>query len=321
MRLEDLVALDDDASEAMLRTMADWPKPTVQQVRHAILDSRMIVPSEQGDEHRPFFTSLPEAFERAVKEGKLFDLGHLPNAVIKSEAKRGGELLAAGHIGHPYQSPYCLYHTWEGGGSLYLVDASDWHAMSKGRMKPNTFLVCEAQGLTVAGQGQLLLGDSAMIEISPDYAGWSGKLVKSAAHRALEVSGLPKPTERESICNLVDPVAAMLLLLATDGVAVDKIEMPFKLNRTRAKNGKPHIPPYWAVRAEHYVTALGQRGKPGLALGGHHASPRPHLRRGHIRHLQSGSTVWIKDALVMLKEGQEIDADLGRNFYQQRDRK
>lgn len=37
---------------------------------------------------------------------------------------------------------------------------------------------------------------------------------------------------------------------------------------------------------------------PGLSLGGSHATPRGHTRRGHPRKLKSGKVIWIKECLV-----------------------
>ena len=57
----------------------------------------------------------------------------------------------------------------------------------------------------------------------------------------------------------------------------------------------------------------GAAPKPATAKGGTHASPRPHDRRGHPRHLKSGRTVWVRDC--------KINALLphltrGRDFYE-----
>jgi hypothetical protein len=38
--------------------------------------------------------------------------------------------------------------------------------------------------------------------------------------------------------------------------------------------------------------------KQGDSLGGTHASPRLHLRRGHIRHCYTGQYVWVRPTTV-----------------------
>jgi hypothetical protein len=114
-----------------------------------------------------------------------------------------------------------------------------------------------------------------------------------------------------------------LLLLATDGVAVDRIPAPDKLNKHRTKAGKPAIPAHWHVHTGPYVTALTHRDQRHKnAQGGHHASPVPHLRRGHRRILSAyhgGQTIWVRDAVVNIKDGKELPAGMGRSFYQQKD--
>lgn len=47
----------------------------------------------------------------------------------------------------------------------------------------------------------------------------------------------------------------------------------------------------------------------GQAQGGTHASPREHLRRGHIRHLANGKSVWINAMVVNPGVGGKIEKD------------
>lgn len=44
---------------------------------------------------------------------------------------------------------------------------------------------------------------------------------------------------------------------------------------------------------------------PNYVAGGVHASPRPHLRRGHVRHFEDGSTTWVSPCFV---NGEPIEA-------------
>lgn len=51
---------------------------------------------------------------------------------------------------------------------------------------------------------------------------------------------------------------------------------------------------------EYHVLTIepNEERVPSQERGGHHASPRTHLRRGHIRHLSSGKKVWVNSCLV-----------------------
>lgn len=96
-----------------------------------------------------------------------------------------------------------------------------------------------------------------------------------------------------------DEVLAILSFAALSmcgNVSSEVIPAPQRLNRKREANGKP---PLFDTR----VLMVEERGYAGQA-GGHgggnsmHASPRAHLRRGHIRRLEPGRNVWVNAAVV-----------------------
>ena len=313
----DIVSLDKDLSEAMLRNIEGWDRPTFTQVRQRVLDREIIVPlMEDGEERdKEIFSALPEMYYQTVAAGRAFDLGHLPNEMIVREAKRAGVLLHGNHIDHPFSNAYVLYHTWEGGGSLLLVDPSDWHASTSGRLPPRTFAVAEIQPVTVLGRPLLMMADLGYVA-PQSSTGYTGIIIRSALSQLVEKVA----SNVETLAHLAAPVMAALLLLATDGVAVERIEASVKLNKARAKSRKPAIPPHWRVATADYITAITprQRQRDGEGGGGHHASPIPHLRRGHLRKLSEyhgGGERWIRDSLVNLKDP---DAPLARSFYAMR---
>lgn len=88
------------------------------------------------------------------------------------------------------------------------------------------------------------------------------------------------------------------LILNTKGVGQKTVEPDAKLNKARAKSGKPPIQPYVSVDAQAYVTALRETERMESGEGGTHASPRPHLRRAHLRHLRTGKIVPIMAMIV-----------------------
>lgn len=86
-------------------------------------------------------------------------------------------------------------------------------------------------------------------------------------------------------------------LSACANVSVQNLPAPAALNRKRAKTGKV---PMFDVR----VLMVADSGAylvedtDGVTRGGTHASPRAHLRRGHIRMLSSQRSVWVNAAVV-----------------------
>ena len=161
----------------------------------------------------------------------------------------------------------------------------------------------------------LLIGDTVWATVVRGRDGKAGYRAGQVIRSALNGSG----TDGAAVGNVMDPVMSCLLLLATDGVEVRTIEAPDKLNKHRLKAGKFAIPSHYAVRTEGYVTALtNRRSRRHGAEQGHHASPVPHLRRGHVRHLHEmhgGGTIFVKDAVINLKDP---DAPVARSFYQRR---
>jgi hypothetical protein len=69
----------------------------------------------------------------------------------------------------------------------------------------------------------------------------------------------------------------LTMILGTKGVSKQRVEPPAKPNAARIKAGKLPLPYVTYVRTDLYNRAAA----PGT---GTHASPRPHIRRAHIRH-------------------------------------
>ncbi len=93
-------------------------------------------------------------------------------------------------------------------------------------------------------------------------------------------------------------VLSLWMILNTKGVAQRKIEPPAKLNKAREKSGKLPIQPHISVDTQAYVTALRETERMEAEGPGHHASPKPHLRRAHLRHLRSGKIIPIMAMIV-----------------------
>ncbi|KVP39953.1 hypothetical protein [Burkholderia ubonensis] len=94
-----------------------------------------------------------------------------------------------------------------------------------------------------------------------------------------------------------------LAAINCSNVGTQDVPAPKLLNDRRKKKGRALFYPYKVLDLSP-STAPGERGEGG----GTHASPRTHLRRGHIRQLgeRSGYTVlWINATVVNAKTGAE----------------
>lgn len=76
-------------------------------------------------------------------------------------------------------------------------------------------------------------------------------------------------------------------------VATTDVSPAEKLNRKRIANGKQPFFTYKLLQLDDEPLPVRSEGR-----GGHHASPRRHLRRGHRRMLSSGRAIYVRSAMV-----------------------
>jgi hypothetical protein len=80
-------------------------------------------------------------------------------------------------------------------------------------------------------------------------------------------------------------------VLNCSNVTTAELAPSASLNKKRRVNGKV---PFFTYKVLQLTDERMARGPAG---GGHHASPRMHLRRGHVRRLEQ-KTVWVRPAMV-----------------------
>jgi hypothetical protein len=297
-----------------LSQFGEW-KASVQGVRDCALGMRIAAPdlsfvrNEEHARYRPTQDEvelIADMVATAANAGRLIDFGHLPNAVIMECGSRSGILFDAGALLQPFSDPWLFMHTWEGGGeerpsvAAYLVNPIDFPT---GRVE-----VVEFQPVTYATSRLLAIGDRGLL---------LGAATKEDAGKRYTCQILPsiwrllgsdlsdelnqhKTPEGAAAGNLFDPLLTVLTLLQVRGVPRETVRVDEKLQRARARSGKPRLPSYQRVDSTGYVTALLAKQSPHRRLsdGGTHASPRWHLRRGTVRSYPSGKKSVIMDTLV-----------------------
>lgn len=105
--------------------------------------------------------------------------------------------------------------------------------------------------------------------------------------------------------DFVNCLFALTVMMHAKGIEVSTEPAPEKLNAKRAKKGKPPIEDIRHVT----IRVDGKRYSITGHEIGHHASPRLHWRRGHIRHLPSGVITNVRPCLVGTAERGVVDHD------------
>ena len=314
-------------AEVDLRSMRPWD-PTVPQVRETILAKQIVGPD---------LTSLPMALPGAkefapsqrevelmnelsfdaITQGRLIDFGMLPNELMKFGGNRGGPLWNMGGFGQPFSDPWLLYHTWERGACLYLVNPKD-----NGNLE-----VCEFQPATIADDKILMIADRGLFIRQPEKELAANKYHCAVAPAVIRF--LQRPPGFDDINNggapgnaaagnIGDPVMCALMILNTRNVPRETVAVGERLNRARRKSGKLPIPPFDRVLTAEYVTAIMTRGARSARSedrGGSHASPIPHLRLGHPRQYATGRSIFIRDTLVNVPPEQRAAFKSQRTHY------
>lgn len=86
-------------------------------------------------------------------------------------------------------------------------------------------------------------------------------------------------------------IACFLSALHCSNVAQREHRPDLKLQKARAKRGKSPLFSFWTLQ-------LTGKDEEGHNLGGTHASPRVHLRRGHPRQYAVGKWTWVQPHAV-----------------------
>lgn len=100
----------------------------------------------------------------------------------------------------------------------------------------------------------------------------------------------------EQNINTIDEVRAtfeFLAILNCANVGIQEIKAPKMINAKRARKGKEPFNSYLVLD----IDPPSQKSPASPHQGGSHASPRGHVRRGHIRRYPNNS-IWINDMVI-----------------------
>lgn len=106
----------------------------------------------------------------------------------------------------------------------------------------------------------------------------------------------PKRASRD-VADEATVLTHMQVALALDKGRHETIPAPEKLNKKRAKRGRPPLFEYKVLDLIADVMNASKEVSHGRQ-GRSHSSPRMHTRRGHVRKLASGKTTWVRNTLV-----------------------
>lgn len=235
----------------------------------------------------------------AVMLGRMFWFGDVTYEfeTLKKYFIRYLALLKAHHIDHPYEDTYAI--AYNHGNATHLIGVTP-----------------DEEGSFILTVGVVVYDAVANENIIAMLGCWGVDEEDMRFDEQISVASTTiwdegaKIIYDDSISDTIVIIFAFIVLLAvgvlaTNGVDVETDAPPVKVNKRRVANGKPEIPPMHRVNLAEYITALNNtehRVTTG-GKGGTHASPIPHLRRGHIRRL-AGRDTWVRDCLVNVrKEG------------------
>ncbi len=272
---------------------------------------------------------------RAADNAQVFDFGEIEEPRLIEEAKLGGSLMAqrteakgAPLLQLPYESVlywYTLTNLQHEMQPVKMMLTTDEHSPTRVRyatlatmfedeMFVADFMLLDAETSAIArrdilrhnkgsvveelkrGRNLFLMSGLARLQATADCR-WRGYLFDRPGDDTEE------QRDKDSIGSLADGVAAMTMILATKGVGIRREPAPAKVNAKRERAGKPAYPAVTHVDTRAYFDAMRR-----TALGGTHASPVPHLRRGHVRTYSDGRRTWVRSALVNCRSVEDAQA-------------
>ena len=116
---------------------------------------------------------------------------------------------------------------------------------------------------------------------------------------------VPSSETAQMVCvDLMGWIIAFLSALNCINIRRVKHSPDLALQKARIKRGKKPLFETWTLEID-----LSKSDKDTVGLGGTHASPRVHLRRGHARQHREGHWCWVQPHIVGSKDAGMINKD------------
>jgi hypothetical protein len=137
------------------------------------------------------------------------------------------------------------------------------------------------------------------VGLSGDWRGFpGGALTVTKQAEKLCIEGNIDPDADAVVEHVALAILAIFTVMACSNVLFSDNPAPESLNKKRSKAGKVPLMSYKTLTLK-----IPNERIDSLPLGGTHASPRLHLRRGHIRRLSFDKAVWVQSSIVGSKHG------------------
>jgi len=260
----------------------------------------------------------------------VFDFGVVPDSILRKEASRAAPLLARGLLDIPFERVLYRY--------MFIPDAAivreggpipDEMVDSDGKMLPQPYCSliirqphCQWLAFDISAMPDKL---KSRLNLPHSFNEWEvtvsgtisaeideqGECRWRASKKYYAQVSAVAPEYRQDAADhllggLADTIASFSLLLNAKNVPHRIEEPPAKVNAKRERNNKPLLTRVTYIDGARYTTAAYNTSR-----GNTHASPVPHLRRGHIRHLGE-RVVWVRDCVVNAYSRDSVDI---RNQY------
>jgi len=246
-----------------------------------------------------------------MKNAQQFTFGTVEDIRLKQESVRAGPLIAQELLSLPYPSVVYNYNMIPDPEDVAPELVED----SKAPLKFCTLAaIVEKDKLRNPLPGPLIFAAHFIFAKDPkrQFSQSSRKhlmmLVGGVAFQAHEKEGRWEGEVmdesdfglNDTVASVAEGVGSLSMILSTRGVRLEVKEPKESQQKARVKKGKSILPTVTYVNTQKYYKAMENTEK------GHHASPVPHLRRGHIRRLGEDNTTWVRDTIVNCRSLSEL---------------